>query len=163
MWMQEEKDLSAISAGINAPERRGDEGFKHVHQGCSRKDKSAPAGGARSASSGSHACWWRGGCERRSKQSHGAAAKLRAEAFTLLMAALFPAAVCCFPFPGQRWLWGKPLQSQHSHPFSHLKTQKSVAHLNRLINTKECSELHYVCFTLKPSTCARSTENDEAI
>lgn len=36
------------------------------------------------------------------KQSHGAAAKLRAEAFTLLMAALFPAAVCCFPFPGQR-------------------------------------------------------------
>lgn len=85
------------------------------------------------------------------KQSHGAAAKLRAEAFTFLMAALFPAAVCSFPFPGQRWLWAKPLQSQHSHPFSHLKTQKRVARLSRLINTQECSELRYVCFTLKPS------------
>lgn len=97
------------------------------------------------------------------KPSHGAAAKLWTEAFTFLMAALFPAAVCCFPFPGQRWLWAKPLQSQRSHPFSRRQTQKRAARLNRWINTQECSGLHYVCFTLKPPICARSSENDEAI
>lgn len=107
------------------------------------------------------------GLEEGGKQLHGAAPELRAEAFTLLMAAfffLFPAAVCRFPISWAEMTLGQTIRvTTFPSILSSQNPEKKGCTFNTLINTQECSELHDVCFTLKPSICARSAENDEAI